>query len=64
MHEGRLDTDQFYVQKGEGANLFAWKKKGQRPSLIMGRTPPQSKHMTRHAKIIIIITIIIIIIIY
>ena len=64
-HEGREDKDQAYVhkdeedkdqayvqncQKGEGANLFARRNKGQRPSLIMGRMP-QSKHMTCHTKI-------------
>ena len=36
VHEGREDKDQIYAQKGEGANLFAWRNKGQRPSLIMG----------------------------
>ena len=50
VHKDEEDKDQAYVQKGEGVNLFARRNKGQRPSLIMGRTP-QSKHMTRHTKI-------------
>ena len=50
VHKDEEDKDQAYVQKGEGANLFARRNKGQRPSLIMDRTP-QSKHMTRHTKI-------------
>ena len=50
VHKDGEDKDQAYVQKGEGANLFARRNKGQRLSLIMGRTP-QSKHMTRHTKI-------------